>query len=471
MLLAGRDVAGRSTIDVTNPFDGSIVGSVSEASAEHVQEALSAAAEGARLMEHMTRFERSSILARASDAIEARADQLAGILSREVGKTIREARGEVLRAVQTFAVASEEARRLAGEEVPLDGAPTGGDRFGFFLRVPVGIVVAITPFNFPLNLAAHKVAPAIAAGNAVILKPASATPLADVELGRILVECGLPREAISVLPGPGGVVGDGLVSDPRPRMVTFTGSADVGRAIAARAGLKKLAMELGANSAVIVCESANLTSACDRSVRGAFALAGQVCISVQRVLVHEAVLEAFLKRAAEITESLTLGNQLDESTDVGPMIDEENAERTEQWIAEARGLGAEVVVGGGRSGTLVEPTILTGVPDEARLWSDEAFAPVMAVRPFSSLDEAIDMVNASRYGLQSGIYSERLDEALRGARELRSGGVMVNDVPTFRVDLMPYGGEKDSGLGREGPRFAVEEMSEIRVVAMRRLKG
>lgn len=471
MLIAGREATAPGAIPVRNPLDGSIVGTVPEATAEHVERALASAVEGARLMERLSRFERAAILARASAALEERTDELARLLSLEVGKTIREARGEVRRAVQTFAVASEEARRVAGEIVPFDGAPTGRDRFGFYLRVPVGIVVAITPFNFPLNLAAHKVAPAIAAGNAVVLKPASATPLTDVELGKILVESGLPGEAISVLTGSGASVGNPLVCDPRPRMVTFTGSADVGRAIAARAGLKKLAMELGSNSAVVICESADVDAAAERSVMGAFALAGQVCISVQRVLVQETVFDEFLEKARAAAARLVVGDQLEESTDVGPMIDEENAERAVAWIDEAAGMGARVVCGGGRRGTLVDPAILTHVSDAARLWKDEAFAPVMAVRSFCSLDEAIGVVNASRYGLQAGVYSERLDEALRAAHELRCGGVMINDVPTFRVDLMPYGGEKDSGLGREGPRYAVEEMTEIRVVAVRRPKG
>jgi glyceraldehyde-3-phosphate dehydrogenase (NADP+) len=471
MLVSGRDVSAERTIDVRNPFDGSIIDSVPEATTDHVEQALAAAVEGAALMERMSRFERAAILARVSGVLRERVDELALLLASEVGKTIREARGEVHRAVQTFAVASEEARRLAGEIVPFDGAPTGGDRFGFYIRVPVGIVVAITPFNFPLNLAAHKVAPAIAGGNAVVLKPASTTPLTDIELGRILVECGLPGEAISVLTGSGRAVGDPLVTDSRPRMVTFTGSAEVGRGIAARAGLKKLAMELGSNSAVVVCDSADVEAAAERSVRGAFALAGQVCISVQRVLVHDSVFEAFVDRARELTSELVVGDQLDDATDVGPMIDEENAQRAADWIREAADMGAEIVSGAGRQGTLVEPTILTGVPDSARLWKDEAFAPVMAVRSFSSFDEAIAAVNDSRYGLQAGVYSERLDEALRAAHEIRCGGVMINDVPTFRVDLMPYGGEKDSGLGREGPRFALEEMTEVRVVGMRRLEG
>lgn len=468
MLIGGREVAGDATFEVTNPFDGSVIDTVPSATPDDVALALEAAARGARVMEATTRFERARVLARASSLIAERSDRLATLLASEVGKTIREARGEVSRAVQTFAVAAEEARRLSGEVVPFDGAPTGADRFGFYLRVPVGVVLAITPFNFPLNLAAHKVAPALAAGNAVILKPASATPLTDIEFVRLLYDAGLPGEGISVVTGSGSTVGDRLVADPLPRMVTFTGSAEIGKAIVSRAGLKKVAMELGSNSAVVVTDRCDPVSAVDRIVRGAFALAGQVCISVQRVLLQEAIAERFLEEAVALTRSLRLGDQLDEATDVGPMIDEHQAARAEAWVREAVDSGARIVAGGGRQGTLFEPTVLTEVPEDARIWKDEAFAPVMAVRTYGALDEAIEAVNRSRYGLQTGIYTDDLDDALRAAHEIRCGGVMINDVPTFRVDLMPYGGEKESGLGREGPKFAIEEMTEIRVVGVRR---
>ncbi len=467
MLIGGREVAGEQEIPVLNPFDGSEVGTVPSATESQVDEALSIAVEGARTMERMSRFDRAEILSRASRLVGDRIEDLARTMASEVGKTIREARGEISRTVQTLAVSAEEARRLAGEIVPFDGAPTGKGRFGFFLRVPVGVVVAITPFNFPVNLAAHKIAPAFAAGNAVILKPATVTPLTDIAFGKILYEAGLPPEALSVITGSGRTVGDRLVGSPVPRMVTFTGSVEVGKAIMSRAGLKKTAMELGANSAVIVTDRCDVETAAERCVRGGFAVAGQVCISVQRVLVEESVLGRFLERAVEVTRSLRLGDQRLQETDVGPRIEANEAARAESWIAEARAMGAGLAVGGGREGALVEPTILTGVPDEARVWKDEAFAPVIAVRPFGTLDEAIGAVNASRYGLQAGIYTDRLDDALRAAREIRCGGVMVNDVPTFRVDLMPYGGEKDSGLGREGPKYAIEEMTEIRVVGIR----
>jgi acyl-CoA reductase-like NAD-dependent aldehyde dehydrogenase len=419
-------------------------------------------------MRRLPRVERAAVLARAAELIESRSDDLARTIAAESGKTIREAAGEVGRAVQTFRVSSEEARRLAGEVVPFDGAPTGGDRFGFYLRVPLGVVVAITPFNFPLNLAAHKVAPAIAAGNSVILKPASATPLTGLALGEVLYDAGLPPRALSVVTGPGGSVGGRLVADPRPRMVTFTGSPPVGRAIQAAVGLKKTAMELGSNSAVIVTGGCDVEAAAERSVRGAFALAGQVCISVQRVVVERGVMDRFLSAACAVAGSLKVGDQLAPETDMGPMIDEGEAKRAEAWVGEGLDAGASALVGGTRDGTLCAPTVLVDVPEDARIWRDEAFAPVMCVRPFDTLDEAIRIVNDSAYGLQAGIYTDRLEDALRAAHEIECGGVMVNDVPTFRVDLMPYGGVKDSGLGREGPRFAVEEMTEIRVIGFRR---
>lgn len=468
MIVAGRSAGSDSVIEVENPFDGSVVDTVPSATPDQIEDALAGAEVGASRMEKLTRFERASILSRAAAIIESESEGLARCLAEEVGKTVREARGEVARAVETFTLSAEEARRLAGEVVPFDGAPTGGGRFGFYLRVPVGIVVAITPFNFPLNLSAHKIAPAIAAGNAVILKPASATPLSGLALGRILLESGLPGEAISVVTGSGGTIGRQLVADRRPRMVTFTGSADVGKAIMRDAGLKKMAMELGSNSAVVVTEHCDLEAVAKRVTVGAFALAGQVCISVQRVLAQNTVADELLRLMADATSSMKVGDQLLEETDMGPMIDEREAGRAQAWCDEARGMGAAVVTGGTRAGTLFEPTIFEGVPDAAGVWKDEVFAPVVSVNRYRLLDEAIECVNRSRYGLQAGIYTDRLEDALRASHEIRCGGVIVNDVPTFRVDLMPYGGEKDSGIGREGPKFAIEEMSEIRVVAFRR---
>jgi glyceraldehyde-3-phosphate dehydrogenase (NADP+) len=468
MLIGGRSVTCDLPTEVVNPYDGSVIDTVPSAGEEEVRQAITVAEAGAETMRLLPRVERSAILNRTAGGLESDCDDLAQLLAAEVGKTLREARGEVARAVQTFTLAAEEARRLAGEIVPFDGAPTGVGRFGFYLRVPLGIVVAITPFNFPLNLAAHKVAPAIAGGNAVILKPASATPLTDIRLGEILLEAGLPPEALSVVTGSGSVVGDLLVRDPRPRMVTFTGSAEVGRRIMSSAGLKKTAMELGSNSAVIVAADADVEEAAERSMLGAFALAGQVCISVQRVIVARNVFDRFMERAVEVAADLKVGDQLAEGTDIGPMINEAEAQRAETWIKAAVADGADLVTGGERTGTLMTPAVLTGVAEEARIWKDEAFAPVVSVRAYRDLDEAIGLVNRSQYGLQAGIYTHDLDEALRAAHEIRCGGVMINDVPTFRVDLMPYGGEKGSGTGREGPKYAIEEMTEIRTIGIRR---
>lgn len=468
MLIAGREAGVGRAISVQNPRDGSVIDTVPEATPAELEEALAAAARGARAMAAMTRHDRALALERASAAIAERSEELARLLASEVGKTIREARLEVARAASTFALSAAEARRLSGEVVPFDAVPAGRDRLGFWMRMPIGVVAAITPFNFPLNLAAHKVAPAIAAGNAVVLKPATATPLADLRLGSILYEAGLPGEALSVLTGSGPAVGDALVAHAAPRMITFTGSAEVGAAIGARAGLKRLAMELGSNSAVIVTERCDVEDAAERCVRGAYAVAGQVCISVQRVLAHESVIGRFVDAAAAGASRLRVGDQLLEDTDVGPMIDETQARRAAERIADAVAMGGSVVVGGERSGAFVTPAVLTGVPERAAVWRDEAFAPVMVVRPYRALDEAIASVNRSRYGLQAGIFTDDLGEALRAATEIECGGVMVNDVPSYRADHMPYGGVKDSGLGREGPRFAVEEMTEVRLVAFRR---
>jgi len=468
MIIGGREAGSGRTMEVRNPYDGSVLDTVPSATPDEVDAALASAEKGARTMAATSRFERGAILDRAAAAVERRSGELSSLLASEVGKTVREAQSEVSRAAQTLAASAAEARRLGGEIVPFDAAPHGRDRFGFWIRVPVGVVVAVTPFNFPLNLAVHKVAPAIAAGNAVILKPASATPLTDIVLGSILLEAGLPGEALSVVTGPGPGVGDALVSHPLPRMVTFTGSADVGRAILARAGLKKTAMELGSNSAVIVTDRCDVESAAGRCVRGAYAVAGQVCISVQRVLVQRDVARRFLDAAVAGAESLRVGDQLLDGTDVGPMINEKEAARAADWIAEASRLGARILSGGARSGATVTPAVIADPPEESRVWKDEAFAPLMCVRTYGTLDEAIACVNRSRYGLQAGVFTDRLEDALRAVHEIECGGVMVNDVPSFRVDVMPYGGVKESGLGREGPRFAVEEMSEIRVVSMRR---
>lgn len=464
LIVGGREAQGSGALAVRNPYDGSLVAEVAAAGSPEVGLALDLASKHRRVVDSLSRAERAAILANIASGLVGMKDDLAGTLAREVGKTIREARLEVERAVATFQWAAEEAKRIGGEVIPFDAVAAGWGRRGYTVKVPVGTVVAITPFNFPLNLAAHKVAPAIAAGNAFVLKPASQTPLADLKLGRLVVEAGFPPEAVSVLPGPGNKVGMELVEDPRPRMVTFTGSADVGKKIAAAAGLKRTAMELGSNCAVIVTGRADLGFAVKRIVAGGYALAGQVCISVQRVLVEDGVFEEVVASVTEGASRLRVGNQLEETTDVGPMISREAAERVEAWIEEAIGRGAEARLTGRRSGALLSPTVLARVPTDSKVWAEEAFGPLVCINPYRDLGEAIAVVNQSRYGLQAGIFTDSVEEAHRAIEALDVGGVMVNDMPTYRVDHMPYGGVKDSGMGREGLRYAIDEMTDTKLV-------
>jgi len=375
--------------------------------------------------------------------------------------------GEVGRAVNTVTLSAEEAKRVLGEEVSFESAPGVRGKVGFFRRVPVGIVGCITPFNFPLNLTCHKVAPALACGNAVVVKPSENTSLTVIMLGEILIEAGFPKESVNIITGYGEEVGDALVRNGDVRLITFTGSVETGKVIMSRGGLKKYTMELGSNSAVYISDDQRerLKAIAEKVARGGFTLAGQVCISVQRVFVHESIFSDFLKELCSFTLKLKVGDPLKEDTDVGPLINREAADRVISWIEEARELGGEVICGGRRlSETVIEPTVVANVPESAKLFKSEAFGPVIAVNPVSGIDEAIDKVNLSRYGLQAGIFTNRVDEALRFAEEVDVGGVMVNEIPTFRVDQMPYGGVKESGIGREGPRFAIEEMTQIKTI-------
>jgi len=455
------------TIPVKNPFDESIIDEVPRAEPEDVEEAFASALRGLEQMSKLSAYERHKILRRAAEAIETRGEELAKALALEVGKTIREARGEISRTVQTFTFGAEEAKRIYGEGIPFDAAPRGENKLGFTIRVPVGVVVAITPFNFPLNLAAHKVAPALAAGNSVVLKPATDTPLTDLMMGRLLLEAGLPQEALNLITGYGQEIGDALVTDERGRMVTFTGSLEVGKRIMAHAGLKKATMELGSNSAVIVMGDADLEDAASRITAGAFALAGQVCISVQRVFVQKGSFESLVSAVVSRVGKLRVGDPLSENTDMGPMISLAAAEKAGGLVQEALDRGGELACGGQRDGSLFSPTVLLNVPHQCRVCSEEAFAPLVVINPVEDLDQAIAMVNDSQYGLQAGIFTADLASALEAAKRIHVGGVMVNEVPSFRVDHMPYGGVKGSGIGREGLKYAVEEMTEIRLVCFR----
>ena len=464
MFLAGEWVERDRVIEVLNPYDNSLIDTVPRGTREDALKAIEAAQKGFEEMKKLTAYDRSSILQKAAQIMESRKEEMAQLVSKEVGKTINEARGEIARALQTLTLSAEEAKRLAGEEVRFDGAPTGGSKMGLYLRVPLGIIVAITPFNFPVNLAMHKIAPALAAGNSVILKPASATPLADVLMGEIFLEAGVPPLAFQVITGPGGEVGDTLVEDERVKMVTFTGSREIGKEIMKKKGYKRATMELGSNSAVIICEDAQMDKAFPRVVLGAYALAGQVCISVQRIFVHESIFDTFVERYVEEVRALKVGNQLLEETQVGPMIEPKEAQRVKEWINEAVAAGAKLLCGGEVDGAMMTPAVVTHCPRNVLLFTGEAFGPVVLINPYSTFEEAIELTNDSVYGLQAGIYTQNLYKAWQAAKEVEAGGIIINDVPTFRVDLMPYGGMKESGIGREGPSYTIEEMTEIKLV-------
>jgi glyceraldehyde-3-phosphate dehydrogenase (NADP+) len=466
--LAGRPGRSAAVHDVLNPYNNSIVGRTWLAGDAEFDAAADAAVAAAPVMRALPAHERAAILMSVSAALNARRDEVARTLAGEVGKALRDATAEVERASMTFHVAAEEARRLGGEVVPMDLAPHGTGRIAFTRREPVGPVAAISPFNFPLNLSAHKIAPAIAAGNPVVLKPATKTPLAATYLAEMLLAAGLPAGAISVLPMPRNV-GDRLVTDPRFKVLTFTGSSPVGWDMKNRAGRKKVILELGGNAGVIVDESADQPFAAKRIAAGGFALAGQSCISVQRVYVHERIVDGFSSQLLALVNALKVGDPLDPGTDVGPMIDEGEAVRVDAWVREAVAAGARVLTGGRRlGGAMYAPTVLTDVPAEAKVCSAEVFAPLVGIYPFARFEEALREVNRSAFGLQAGVFTSSLEHTLRAFDELEVGGVIVNDVPTWRTDQMPYGGVKDSGLGREGPRYAIEEMTEPKLLVINR---
>ncbi len=465
MLLGGEWVDREEKIEVVYPYTGEVVGRVPKGSEKDVELAVERAKEGFRELSSLTAYERYEILHRAAQILQERAEEFARTLVLEVGKTIREARTEVQRAIQTLLFSAEEAKRINGETFPIDAHPNGRGKVGFYIRVPVGIVAAITPFNFPLNLSMHKVAPALAAGNAVILKPSERTPLTPLMLGEVLLEAGLPPKALSVIPGYGDV-GKAMTTHPEVRVVSFTGSRKVGDIIARQVGIKKLVLELGSNSAIILHEDGDLERAVEKTVQGGYAIAGQVCISVQRVFVHEKLFGKFVERLKERVSSLKVGDPMDESTDVGPLIAGSELQRIQEWIDEALQKGARLETGGPpkEERPLLPPTVVTLVPEDTRLFKEEAFAPVVAVNPYKDIEEAIKWVNSSDYGLQVGVFTRDVKTAWKCIREIEAGGVLINEGPTFRADHMPYGGFKYSGIGREGPKFAIEDYTEIKTV-------
>ncbi|MGH3588910.1 MAG: aldehyde dehydrogenase family protein, partial [Pseudonocardia sp.] len=409
-------------------------------------------------------LERFEILRTVADAIADNREELALSVCRESGFSLKDCLGDTDRAVQTMLISAEEAKRIDGAVVPIQAAPGFAHRLAFTTRHPVGVVGAITPFNSPLNTVAHKVGPALAAGNAAIVKPSPFTPIAAAALCRMLLEAGLPAGLIGLVLGPGDPVGTALVDDEQVDFVTFTGSTSAGKAISARLGMRRATMECGNVSATIVCRDANVASAAAQSARGAFRKSGQVCTSVQRLYVHAEVLDEFLDGLSAAAAKLVVGDPEDPATDIGPMITEAAAERAEEWVQAAVADGARVVAGGTRSGPVFSPTILVDVPSRARVLCEEAFAPVVSIVPFEDFDAAIDAVNDTPYGLQAGIFTRDIDSALAAARRLRVGGVVINSTSSTRADLMPYGGVKDSGYGVEGPRYAIREMTEERLV-------
>ncbi len=466
MFVAGNWIDRDDKIEVHNPFDGSVLDTVPSASPADVEAALASAVRGAEVMRALPALERFQILRRAADTILARQDELGRLISQEEGKTLAEGKFEVTRAAETMELSAEEAKRIGGESLPLDGAPGGHSTLGFTLRVPCGVVVAITPFNFPLNLVCHKVGPALAAGNAVILKPASDTPLSALRLVEILLEAGLPPLGINCLTGGGRDLGNALCGDERVRKITFTGSVEVGKTICQVAGIKRVTMELGSNSPLIILNDADLHKVADAVLASGYGNAGQVCISAQRVIATDSVYGDLLDVLKPRVASLPTGNPLHDATKMGPMIRERDAQRVGEWIAEAVEQGARVVAGGDRSGNLFQPTLLADVLPQMRVSKDELFGPAVAVLRAPSIDEAIRLANDSRFGLSAGIFTQSLDAAMQFARHVESGNLHINWGPAWRADLMPYGGLKESGFGKEGPKYAIQEMTELKTVVI-----
>ncbi len=464
-IVGGKPVRGGTTYRVTSPFDDRTVAEVFRPGPADLEEALAAAVRGFEVVRGLPGWKRAAPLFEVGRRLAAERERFARTIALESGKPIKQARAEVERAVLTFRTAAEEATRIGGEVLPLDVFPGSERRFALCRRFPVGPVACITPFNFPLNLVAHKVAPALAAGCSFVLKPASKTPSSALDLAELLIGAGVPGEAVSVLPLAAEDSAP-LVDDPRTKALSFTGSPAVGWELKRRAFRKKVVLELGGNAGLIVDASADLDLAASRAVAGGFSQAGQSCISVQRIFVHDKVWEPFLKRFLEGVEALVVGDPLDEDTSVGPVIGPEDAARIEAWVSEAVSGGARLLAGGGRSGNLVRPAVLTRTAPGMKVRDLEVFGPVVVVEPFHGIEDAIAAVDASEYGLQAGIFTRDLGAAFAAYEGIEVGAVTVNEVPTYRTDPMPYGGVKKSGVGREGPRYAIEDYTELRLLAV-----
>ncbi len=453
------------TFEVKSPFSNEVLANVSQADRDEMEEAISSAENAAKEMRKLARFEIAKGLRKIAEGIRERQNEFAETIANEAAKPIKTARGEVLRGIATFEWAASEAERFVGDVVPIDTQEGGKGKTGWTMRVPRGVIYGITPFNFPLNLVGHKVAPALASGNSIIIKPSRKTPLTALLLAEVFENCGLPKNALQVIPMDTKNM-DLVLNDERIKMISFTGSAEVGWKLKSQAEKKMITLELGGNAPVIIDESADLERSLERTVFGAFTHAGQVCISVQRIYVHENIFENWTKKIVEKAKNLKVGNPLDGDTELSVMIDEKAAEKAESWITEAKENGAKILCGGNREKAMLDATVLTNTNPEMRVVSEEIFAPVAVVEKFSDFAEAVEMSNHTKYGLQAGVFTQNLDNSNYAGENLEYGGVIINDVPTFRVDNMPYGGVKDSGFGREGVRFAMEEMSEIRLIVM-----
>lgn len=468
MLINGNWTDSKETIKVVDPYDNSFIDEVPVATSDQLEEALSAAEKGFEISRKLPVYRRFEILSNTAAIIRERHEEFSQLLASESSKTINEARGEVSRAINTITISAEESKRLSGETIPFDSFPNGVNKSGYYYRFPVGIILCITPFNDPLNLVAHKLGPAIAGGNSVILKPASVTPLSAIKLAEVLLEAGLPPETLQVVTGEGRKIGEQLIPDERIRMISFTGGVEAGKYITSIAGLKKIGMELGGNSPVIVWNDADIDRAVDSCVEGGFWAAGQNCIGVQRIYIHESIYEEFRNKFVKKTKTYKTGNKLDETTDMGPLITEEEAKRVEEQVFDAINRGAKCLTGGHRKGAIYDPTVMEEVPEDAPLHKEEIFGPVVNLYPVRTLDEAIQKSNSLPYGLHSAIFTENIHIAMKVVESLDCGGVMVNDSTDYRLDSMPFGGTKYSGLGREGISFSLHEMTEPKVVCFTR---
>jgi acyl-CoA reductase-like NAD-dependent aldehyde dehydrogenase len=467
LLAAGEWIETGEWAEVSSPYDGSPVGRVAQGDAGTVDRAAKAAREAFETAD-FPQHERAAVLDRAAALVGEQVEDLALSISAEAGKPLKTARVEAQRCVDTLTFSAVEARKLTGGTVPMDASGSGAGKLGVMLRVPYGVVGAISPFNFPLNLVAHKLGPAIAAGNSVVLKPAGQTPISALKLAAILLEAGLPEGWLSVVPGPGSEVGNAIVEHELTAALSFTGSASVGWDIRSRVPHKKVNLELGSNAPLIVHADGDWETAADKAQIHAFSHAGQSCISIQRVLVHEEVAGAFTERLVANVSKLKVGNPFDEETDVGPLITPDDRDRVKQWVEEAVASGAELLTGGELvdEGRCLAPTLLGAPPKDAKVWCEEIFGPVATIDRYAEFDEALEMANDSKFGLQAGVFTKDIGRGLEAARALEFGGVLINEVPTFRADQQPYGGVKDSGNTREGPAFAVLELTEERFVTL-----